>query len=193
MIVRRSILFPISLLCLLLLGLVLVGCQHGPFFTDTGMSAADGNDKTLILSACESSLGRGIDICRFVEGSEIKSKLAVVLPWNTDTAISGTVRIRYKDTLRMVMVKDAVLELDWRDILGSHVWKEEHDGPVQISATLKFHNFNHEQTIKVLGYVYLIVLKQGYSPLPLYPKTPYSRNTCEINYNEQGSSSLICR
>ncbi len=181
-------------LCLLPIfaGLALTGCQHGPFFNDTTRGPDEFNDPTVIVSACEMSIGRGVDVCRFVQGSKIESKLTVVLPWNHQHAINGTVRVRYKDQVRIYEVKGPVFELAYRDLLGADSWELDHDGPIQIVGNLNFMNGSEQQRIRLFGYIFAAVLKPGHNPFPVNPGRPFMETTCKIKYNELGDSRLTC-
>lgn len=183
---------PLSLsasTCLLpYLLLALMGCQSAPFFAD---EAAEYNDKTLVIGGCENGIGRGFQVCRFVEGSPIESSLAVFVPLDPGESTS-TIRIRHGDKLLTVEEKNsAMLNVDFKSIVGAEKWGLNHDGPIQILATIRSEGRN---TIKLLGYVYLVILKPGYDPRPLsWPGPQINPITCVIRYSPDGFSQVKCR
>ena len=77
--------------------------------------------------------------------------------------------------------------LPWSEFFNSQNWSTEHDGLVQIIATTKGESYY----TSALGYVYIIVLKPGYNPLPLLKKEERG-SVCKIVYSENGRSSMYC-
>ncbi len=110
--------------------------------------------------ACETSLGRGIDACRFMEGSGIEAVWQVHLP----PGARHEVRIRFKDRVTQVTSKESTLRLPWKEIVGSDIWFREHDGPVQLLSTT--YSRGGEKTLG-LATAHLIILKPGYNPVPV--------------------------
>lgn len=172
--------------------LVLTGCQHGPLFNDVSRGPEEFHNPTAIVSACEASISRGVDVCRFVEGSKIESGLRIVLPWNQKYAIGGTARVRYKDQVRIYELSGDVFELSYRDLMGEDTWQLHHDGPIQLVVTLRFMNGATEQRLRMFGYVFAVVLRPGYNPYPVLPGREFSKTRCEIAYNELGESRFSC-
>lgn len=161
--------------------------------SDISMAAVDANDKTLVMSACETAPSRGLDICRYVEGSKIESKWTIIMPWEHST--TGTVRIRYRDTVKIYDVSGPVLDIYWSDIVGSQTWTPAQDGLVQALGTVQFTDWNGAVvTTKVLGYAYLVILKPGYTPLNIDSNNVQAMKTtrCELIYTEKGRSQIHC-
>jgi len=176
-----------------MLVIMLSGCQHSPVFIPKTPGPDQGNDLTLVVGGCEHSLGRGVEICRVVEGSKITSKLTVIMPWKQGEMVSGTLKIRHGDQLRVVETNQSFYSREWSEIFGVETWGQQQEGPVQVSGVFKYKNGAHVETMRLLGYVYLIVLNKGYSPQPLYQAPYFSEATCRIYYSASGNSAMECQ
>lgn len=169
--------------------LALVGCQTSSFFVKESIEY---NDKTLVIGGCENGLGRGFIVCRFIEGSPIESSLAILLPFKPED-VSAEVRVRAGPHLSTsVNTNNGLLDVPFKKIFNAERWAMEHDGPVQILATIRDED-GPRGTLKLLGFAYVVVLKPGYNPSWLtWPKPSYSPITCVIRYNPDGQSRTDC-
>lgn len=172
---------PIVIFCALILG-----CQSAVFQEDFTEPAMLANDKTLIINSCETSLDQGIQVCRVKEKSLIDKKLTILTPWFTN-AYSSEINIRFQDTVKSYSNESSTFTLSWSGFFNKQTWSQDEDGLIQITVTTKGENF----VTRALGYVYIIVLKETYSPRPIFKKE--DRGTiCRINYNKTGRSSMSC-
>lgn len=174
--------------------LLLTACTSPSLIpTDTSMEATEARDKTLVMSACETAPSRGMDVCRFVEGSSITSKWTLIMPWEHSTR--GTVRVRYRDRVMSYEVSGPTLDIYWADVMGAKVWQREHDGLVQALGEVTFTDWNGSVvSTKVLGYAYVIILKPGYTPLYIDSGDvhPFKTSRCVVIYTEKGRSQVQC-
>lgn len=134
----------------------------------------ENNDQNLFVSACETSMGRGVDVCRFVEGSKIESSLKIYLP----QAERHEIRVRFQDQVKSFSSQGDSFELVWKDVVGADLWDRRFDGPIQIVVTSDLKG----KKIRSLGHAFLIILKKGYNPGPLNGK-PNSIKYCELKFN----------
>lgn len=161
--------------------------------TDTSMDAVEARDKTLVMSACETAPSRGLDICRYVEGSKIEGKWTLIMPWEHSTR--GTVRIRYRDRVMSYEVSGPTIDIYWSDVVGSKIWQRQHDGLIQALGEVTFTDWNGAVvTTKVLGYAYIVILKPGYTPLYIDSGEvhPFKTTRCVVIYSEKGRSQIQC-
>jgi len=172
-----------------LLMLAVVGCQSSSIFID---KAIDYNDKTLVIGGCENGIGRGFQVCRFIDGSPMESELLVMLPVDTGYT-SSELRIRHGDDLLILTDRTSgIIPVKFKEIFGKNTWSMDQDGPIQILATTTDKDGPADK-IKYLGYIYVVILKHGYNPKPIgWPKPSYNPIHCTINFNPAGSSQVKC-
>lgn len=134
----------------------------------------ENNDQNLFVSACETSMGRGVDVCRFIEGSKIESRLKIYLP----KAQGHEIRVRFQDQVKSFSSQGESFELIWKDIVGADVWDRRFDGPIQVLVTSTV----GDRKIRSMGHAFLIVLKKGYNPGLINGKTSDTKY-CELKFN----------
>ena len=149
------------------------------------------NDKTLIHGACKKAPNQGVDICRVVEGSEIDSDWNIFLPW-AESAVQATVRVRYKDRTLSFKFADRFATIPFKEVIGRNYWGVDDDGPVQALATIEFDDGPGQKYVQALGYAYIIVLRKGYTPLPLNDSNTFGELNCKMQFTDSGRSNFTC-
>lgn len=172
-------------------GVALVTGGCATYKSKNTMSPYEAGDKTLVISGCETSLSRGVDVCRFVEGSSVESEINFWLP-TIEGEAQGEVRVRYRDQVRAFSVNSSKVIIPWKEITGEDYWQLKDEGLVQISGSVKFREGSVVRVIRVLGYAYAIVLKQGYSPFVISSEPSIFNQTCRMEYDADGASYLRC-
>lgn len=165
---------------------IVTGCQSAVFEQDTSENAILGNDKTLVMNSCNVALDQGVQVCRVKTGSPITLKFHAIIPWFKES-FSSEVNIRFQDKIKSYAVYDSQFVLSWGEFFEESTWSEDQDGLIQIMVTTKSDGFY----TRALGYVYIVVLKEGYSPLPIIKKEDRG-SLCKVVYSENGRSSMYC-
>lgn len=158
---------------------------------DPSALALESNDKTLVHSACKAAPSQGLDICRVLEGSTIREEWDLIVP-HPDKFISGEVRIRIRDTVKTYPVTDNVVKIPWKEVLGHEIWLAEDDGPVQALGSFQYKGPQGPVWVDILGIAFLVVLKQGYSPMPIDSGVEMSDTKCTVQYSSAGRSAILC-
>lgn len=171
--------------------LLLSSCTS--FRKDSSPKAIDSGDKTLVHSACSSAPSQGLDICRVVQGAAISQSWIMILPVRKGLR-SGEVRVRYKDQLKTYAINPdtAVFILPWREIIGHDVWELSDEAPAQALAKLEYENFPGLTFVDIMGVAFVVVLKRGYSPMPIDSGAEYFTTDCKIEYSTAGRSAILC-
>lgn len=161
----------------------LVGCQSRPLI-DMTMSAAEASDKTLAVSGCEGILGRGFVSCRFIDGAPYGDEsIEVILPKSSDITTSN-IRVRSGANVFSTTSSASSERIKYADLFAGGIFNSTNDGPIQVVVSSKMKDGS---VIQTLGYVYLVVLRKGYNPLP------WSRITnCTVSYDSLGRSTVAC-
>lgn len=180
------------ILPLLAIAVVLLGCTA--LVIDTSPSAFASNDKTLVMSACAAQPVQGLDVCRVVAGSRISQKWVLVVP-NSKEVVAGELRIRYRDSVLTYNLapKQHTIEIPWRDIVGRDTWRLEDEAPAQVTGAVRFKTKTGEGWTDVLGIAFPIVLKEGYTPMPIDSGNAAWMTTCRVQYSTAGRSAIECK
>lgn len=174
--------------CQIVLVLALFGCKVP---VDPSIQAALAHDYTLPLSAgCETLPGRGMDICRVVEGAQVAEEITVVIP--KVKAVSGELRVRYKGVVKSYAITETITRIPWKDLLGHSNYEREDEGPASLIGSLRLKMDDGERFTDLLGYAYLVVLGPGYSPMPIDSDSAAFGTTCRIQVSTSGRSALEC-
>lgn len=188
----RIAFFGLHILLYLTAMAVLTGCPKAEVI-DLSMRAVAAGDYTLVQSACEAAPSRGIDICRFKEGSPITQKLKIVAP-NDNAVLESRIRVRFRDRVLERTWPRGLVEISYTELLGENVWSDNLDGPVQVLATFKYRDQKGvEKFVDALGLSFLIVLPDGYDPLPIDSGVAAFTQSCRIEYTTAGRSSIKCK
>lgn len=156
-----------------------VSVQRGTFTA----SAADFNDKTLIMSANQ-RMAKGIDIYRYVEGSSTNSYWTLLMPTGcTDYEM----RFRIDGQVKVITTKESEYAVKWSDLTGHDKWSTVDDRPYQVIVTC--HRPDSIST-RLMGIAFVIILKKGVTPEPLNKIQEQTR--CEFGYDHYGYSQLTC-
>lgn len=171
---------------------LLMSCDKG-INLDPSMDALASGDFTLLQSACSTGLAQGLDVCRVVEGAPISEVWQFVIP--KDRLKAGEIKIRYKQRVfvKAVSADSNIVSIPWRDVIGADTWTLDMDAPVQAVGTIKYDSGTGDRMVDVLGLTYLIVLKKGYSPMPIDSGFEGWKTDCKIAYSTSGRSSLECQ
>lgn len=163
--------------------MVLVGCSSLPP-ADTSPTAISSGDLSLIETGCSPIPAKGMDICRFHNGSPVTSLWTLYVPWGAD-AVSGEARIKFGDKVKTYPIIDFQVLIPWTDIVGT-TWNKA--GLVQALVTVK----TKTKVIQALGYAFIVILKEGYDPQPTSSNTSILFKTCDIEYTSAGRSRVTC-
>lgn len=173
--------------------LLLSGCM-GKAILDPSPQAVEANDLTLMISACEAVPGRGMDICRVKEGTEIASSWKLVLPVGKNSFLNGELTVYFKDISKTYPIQAPVVEIPWSDLLGDTTWKPEHDGMALAMATIRWKTPEGiEELWKARGFAKVVVTKPGYDVLSMDSGFVTWGTKCEIAYSTAGRSAIRCR
>lgn len=170
--------------------LALIGCvtPHDP-----SMTATAAKDYTLVSSACEAMPGRGADICRVKENTQIASSWKIVLP-KDKRLLGGEINVYYKDISRSYAIDSTVTEIPWRDLLGHDTWSIDDNGTALALAQIRFKdNQGVETVVRAKGLAILVVTKEGYDPMPIDSGFEAFSTRCRIQYSDAGRSALSCK
>jgi len=165
---------------------MVTGCQSPVLVGDISPKAITSNDKTLAMNACSTSIDRGVQVCRVKQDSQIETLLHLLIPWFKDS-IGAEIIIRHQDRVKTYQVEGSQFTVNWSDFFESGYWQGPHDGLVQILTTTTGESY----TTRALGYVYFIVLGEGYNPAPVLSKEKRGE-MCKIFYTTGGRSSMYC-
>lgn len=169
---------------------LLTGCNGMPI--DPSTTAVAANDQTLITSACHAAPSQGVDVCRVKEGATISEKIVFIVPWTKDSDW-GQISLRYKDRVITYPVEGVKIEIPWSDVVEAEKWSLEVEAPVQARAAIRYKTDTGAVFVDLLGYVFPVVLRQGYDPLPMDSGVEAFQNTCRVQYTSAGRSAIECR
>jgi hypothetical protein len=179
------------LLRLLLLSSLIASLGCSTLIVDTSPSAAFTGDLTL-LHSCNRTLGSGVDVCRFTEGSPINSTWDFILPVDENSIDEVVIRLRLKDKVQVKTTKSNKISVDLAEFLGHTAWQKQDDGPVQAVVQVKYTVNKETRYIDLLGYAYFIVLRPGYTPLDIREEVEWSY-ICTVKYSTSGRSVVQCQ
>lgn len=175
--------------CLVLLGAA-SGCHS--MVIDPSMLAKAAHDQTLIVSACHAAPSQGVDVCRVKEGAAIAEKMIFVVPWTKDSDW-GQMAIRYRDRDLSFPIEAATVEVSFAEVTGAETWTRAVEAPIQARASIRYKTDSGAVFVDLIGYVFPIVLAQGYDPLPMDSGVEAFQNTCRVQYTSAGRSAIECR
>lgn len=173
----------------------LAGCASGVRIDSSPQALASG-DLTLIHSLsngpCSSLPAQGADVCRFIEGTPIESSWRLVLPSGKFVS-GGEVTVYWKDIQKTFAVTGPVLEIPLRDLMGHDTWDSDDTDAATALAQIKVKAVDGtERQILAEGLAVIIVLKPGYSPLPISSSDQAFGGDCALSYTTSGRTSLSC-
>lgn len=161
----------------------LVGCQSLHYNTDY-MTSTQGGDVTLVVGGCSGSLGRGYEVCRFMDGAPIDSeKITLVIPYGENSVVAN-VRMRYGARLFNTQVNAPFLTVKYSDLFYGPTFNKNHDGPIQIIVKTINKDGSFYET---LGYLFVVVLTKGYNQ-----EAGEKINRCVVTYDDLGGSEVEC-
>lgn len=174
--------------------LLLTGCKT--FVVDTSPEAIASGDFTLINS-CQIIPAGGLDICRVIEGSAIESSWVIMVP-SAKEVLDGEIIIRYKDVSKSYSVSGGQeqVEIPFKDIVRAQAWSRDHFGDVLALGHLRFKDSNGTiRVVGAMGMAKIVVLKPGYSPLPLNSSFGIWEREfkCTTEYSTSGRSQVECK
>lgn len=169
---------------------LLTGCNA--MVIDTSMAATAAHDQTLIVSACHAAPSQGVDVCRVKEGARVTEKMIFVVPWTKDSDW-GQMSLRYRDHVLTVPVDAATVEITFAELVEADTWAHELEAPIQARASIRYKTDQGAVFTDLIGYVFPIVLAQGYDPLPMDSGAEAFQNTCRVQYTSAGRSAIECR
>lgn len=160
---------------------------------DPSMTAIAAHDQTMIVSACHAAPSQGVDVCRVKEGARITEKMIFVVPWTKDSDW-GQMSLRYRDHVLSVPVEGPTVEVSFFELLDEQeTWTRDLEAPVQARASIRYKTDTGAVFVDLIGYVFPIVLAQGYDPLPMDSGVEAFQNTCRVQYTSAGRSAIECR
>lgn len=176
-----------------ILTLSLLGCASLAFVSDPSVGAVDAGDYTMVLSACEAAPGVGMDICRLVEGQKITQNWVMVLPVDKKN-VGGEVTVFYRGLEKVFPVKGRLIEIPWKDFLGSDTWKKEHSGEALALANIRYRDdAGTQEELYLRGIAKLVVVKPSYTRLPIDSGLHSWQSECKIQYSASGRSAVQCK
>lgn len=159
---------------------------------DPSMTAKAAHDQTMIVSACHAAPSQGVDVCRVKEGARIAEKMIFVVPWTKDSDW-GQMSVRYRDHVLTLPIEEAVVEVGFAEVTDEETWTRAAEAPIQALASIRYKTDSGAVFVDLIGYVFPIVLAQGYDPLPMDSGVEAFQNTCRVQYTSAGRSAIECR
>lgn len=160
---------------------------------DRSLPAADAGDLTLAVSACEGVPARGLDLCRVKAGAQINSVWRLVMP--TGKPISGgELKVFYRDVVRTYPIQGPLVEVPWRDVMHQDTWTTDMSGTALALAEIRWKDPEGiEQLWRARGEARVIVLPEGYAPMPIDSGFQTFGTQCRVQYSTAGRGALECR
>lgn len=179
-------------LCLPLIFLALaVGCSG--LIMDRSIPSVEAHDLTLTISACSATPTPGFDACRVKEGQAIDSTWRLFFPDGVGV-LSGEVMVMFKDVTRQYAVNSNVVEIPWADFFDDDVWRLDYDGYARALGVVRFKDKEGiERTAKFRGEARVLVLKEGYDPMPIDSGFAGWKTRCRIQWSTAGRSAVECK
>lgn len=169
---------------------LLTACQT---VVDPSMNAAFAGDFTIMSSACDAMPGRGADICRVKENTDVASEWVLVLPHSTQL-LGGEVTAYYRDISRSYPITNSIVRIPWSDLVGHKQWELSDDGEAMVLAQIRYkNNSGIEEIIKAKGLAILVVTKAAYDLLPIDSGFTAFKTHCDISYSTSGRSAISCK
>lgn len=175
------------------LALTLFSCKS--LVVDPSIEAVYAQDLTLVLSACENVPARGMDICRVKENTVISSVWKIVVPVGGNF-IGGELTVFYKDQSYTTAITEPVVNIPWKELLKSDVWKLDHDGEALALAIIRYKDDQGVEKIwRGRGVAKLVVLRSGYDPAPIDSEFTVWEGSvkCRVGYTTAGRSWVECK
>lgn len=179
---------PFSLLVLLMLA----GCSRLPI--DPSTPAVEAGDYTVVMSACGTVPGLGVDSCVVKENTEITSSWKIILPKDDINVIGGDIDVYYRDLHKQYPITGKVTEIQWAEFFGKSKWNKSMDGEVLALVLMKYTTDEGiEEIAKFRGIAKIIVTKPGYDRIPLGSSFSAWDIECKIEYSTAGRGAIKCR
>lgn len=174
---------------------LLAGCQT---VQDPSIKAVDANDKTIISAfvggPCAALPSQGADICRFQEDANVNGSWVLILPDN-GSGLSGSVRVQYRDTVKVYPINSSEVFVPMRDFFGPK-WKK---GSYILSALAEWQYKDNEEIVRNImaeGLGIVLVMEKGYAPMPIDSGNhnyDIKCNKYKAQYSTSGRSAFGCR
>jgi hypothetical protein len=135
----------------------------------------------------------GFDACRVSEGMPIQSVWRVYFPDIKRPILGGELNVYFNDVQRSYKISGPMLEIPWADFFEDKVWRREYDGSARALGIIRYVDAEGvEQTIKVRGEARVLVLKEGYAPMPIGSGFAGMKTHCVIEYSSAGRVAVGC-
>lgn len=175
--------------------LLIAACACKAPVEDKSMAAVEAMDYTLVHSPCENVPGQGMDICRFVEGTEISSSWRIVVPSGKHVR-GGQVILAYRDMRKTYAVGEGpVVEIPWREFFQTDRWTKDLGGEAEARVVLEWENERGiVVTARALGLARILVLSAEYNVMPLDSGVHAweGKVKCRAQYSTAGRSAFRC-
>ncbi len=178
---------------ILLVSLTVTGCKTMAV-DPIGIPAAKAGDYTLFQAAPDAQWNQGGAVYRFINGSTTDSEWELITPAGKRIK-GGEIRIRYNGTVTTVAIdpSNPVQKINWKDIVNVANWATEYSGLVQATASIKYQGPDTEEFVDYLGIAYIIVLPEGYTPLPFGSNNAAFSGTCVFEMSTAGRTAGSCK
>lgn len=169
--------------------LVLAGCKD--VIIDPSPNAMASGDITLAFTAGQNPVRQGVDVFRVTEGETTFGEMQIVAPQMPEL-IAGELSVRYKGRGLQKNFSGRVIRISWRELVGRETFDLNDDGIVQMVGRAQWNAPDGPRWIDVQGYAFLIVLRKGYSPVPLNSGLEADKQSCAVDYTSSGRSAVSC-
>lgn len=185
----------------LLLAIMACACN---VVEDTSTPAVEVGDKTLLNfiaagidahSNCYALPNGGFDICRFIEGTTIKSSWNIIIPKGS-SIVGNQIVLFYRDFQKTYSAQDAVISIPFSDILQAKTWSKDLEGEVEALAMVQYKDSSGIiKTARALGIARILVLPASYNQLPLDSGSQAfaAKVTCRLQMATSGRSAYECK
>jgi hypothetical protein len=171
--------------------LTIVACST--VVMDTSSSPVEAGDKTLVLSACQGTPVAGFDACRVKEGQAVDSVWRLFFPVPSGNVTGGEVQVNFKDVVKSYAITGPLLEIPWADFFEDKVWRLSYNGIALALAVVRYKDKEGiEETVRARGEARVLVLKEGYDPMPIGSPFGTFKTKCVIEYSTAGRSAVKC-
>lgn len=175
-------------------GLLFLVAACSSIVMDPSMEPVEAGDQTLVLSACTGLPVVGFDACRVKENQPIESVWRLFFPAPHGDISGGELTVNFHDVSKSYAITGPILDIHWSDFFQDKVWKKEYNG---IALALAFVRYKDEQgverMVKARGEARILVLAEGYDPLPIGTPFGQFKLKCKVEFSTAGRSAVECK
>lgn len=175
-------------------GLLLFVLACSSVVMDPSPEPVQAGDNTLVLSACSGLPVVGFDACRVKENTPMESVWRLFFPVPGGNVTGGELTVNFKDVSKSYAISGPVVEIHWSDFFADKVWKKDYNGIALALAVVRYKDEQGvERTVKARGEARVLVLSEGYDPMPIGTPFGQFKLKCKIEFSTAGRSAVDCK